>query len=40
MTTVIEEPGQRALHLPAVLHNLEPLARVLDRVVPVSTRDM
>jgi hypothetical protein len=30
MATVVEEPRQRALDLPTVLHDLEPLARVLD----------
>ena len=30
MTTIIEPPGQRALHLPALLHDLKPLAGVLD----------
>ena len=29
MPTIIEQPGQRALHLPAVLHDLKALASVL-----------
>jgi hypothetical protein len=30
MPTVVEYPGECPLHLPAVLHDLEPFAGVLD----------